>query len=412
MADSVMRWVVAHAGSRDDYQVARALAEHDMLEALVTDWYARFDQWWFGLLMRIAPGRVRRLFSRRFRDALPSRLVRGVAPQTIINEALHRPSAGTDAIIGTSAGSLAARSAAGVLAYSYYANAAFAAAGENTPKVIFQVHPHPDSLRALFSEEMRLVPECAASLGSEVEMSESDEVLAGRRLEPTLADCCLVASSYTRQTLVENGVDESRIRVIPYGVNVARFGYSPPRARDAVFRVLFVGQMVQRKGLKYLLEAWHALSLKNAELVLVGRGRSDESLLERYRGSYRRESSIDNARLSALYGESDVFCMPSLAEGFGLVYLESMACGTPVIATRNTGAADVVTDGEDGFLIDIRDVDALRERLAWCHANRDALAAMRPRARRTAEKHSWETFRASIAATLNEVTSTPATARV
>nr|WP_276510149.1 glycosyltransferase family 4 protein [Longimicrobium terrae] len=214
-----------------------------------------------------------------------------------------------------------------------------------------------------------------------------------------MAEHCFVASAFTRRTLVENGVHPDRVTVIPYGVDLERF--QPPAAPPlGPLRVLFVGQMVQRKGLRYLLEAWKRAALPDAELVLAGRGRMDDELLAQYAGLFRLERDAGPDRLRELYQESDICCVPSLAEGFGLVYLESLACGTPVIGTDNTGAADLVRDGQEGFVVPIRDTDALVDRLRWCHANRDELAAMRTLARRRAEEHSWPAFRRALVAGL------------
>ena len=98
--------------------------------------------------------------------------------------------------------------------------------------------------------------------------------------------------------------------------------------------------------------------------------------------------------------------MPSLIEGFGLVYLESLACGTPVIATPNTGAADLISEGEEGFIVDIRNVEALAERILWCYEHRRELALMRPKARRLAERHTWGAFRRSIIDVISEIEQT------
>ena len=399
----VRDWVVAFAGSRDGYQVPIALVEARRLAALVTDWYVPLDRWWLKALMRVMPLRIRQELHRRFRAALPSSLVRSLHWRKSISLAKRESSEAMDTVIGKYAGTLARRRNHGLLAYSYYAHSAFTAAGPDVPKLIFQVHPHPDALRRLFTEEMTRVPECRDSLASEVEMVSSSERLTQLREEPALADFCLVASRFTKRTLEESGISSERIRVLPYGVDLERFPFSPGPSASSPFRVLFVGQMVQRKGLKYLLDAWRELALPNSELILAGRGRTDREMLSRYAGSFQAESHVSPARLRELYATSDVFCMPSLAEGFGLVYLESLASGTPVIGTRNTGAADIVTEGRDGFILDIRDVAGLRDRLAWCHANRPALRDMRASARATAERCSWENFRRGVVDTLDEV---------
>ena len=339
-----MRWVVVHNGARDGYQLALGLEEAGVLEALVTDWYSPLDRPWLRALAPLLPGRVRGSLGRRFRAGLPSRRVRS-RPWELARLRLGGTPHGLDLRLGGYAGRLAARRGAGVFAVSYYAFGAFTALGERRlPRVIHQIHPHPGSLRALYRREMERVPD-AASLADEYEVRVSGarfEQLAG---EARLADLCVASSGFTARTLAENGVDPARIRVVPYGVDLETLtpGPRPPRGP---FRVLFVGQMVHRKGLGYLLEAWRSLALPDAELVLAGRGGLDRALLSRHEGSFRLAGDVSPAGLRELYRGSDVLCVPSLAEGFGLVYLEAMACGTPVIGTVNTGAADVVTEGE------------------------------------------------------------------
>lgn len=269
---------------------------------------------------------------------------------------------------------------------------------------MFQVHPHPRSIRNLLLEEIELVPDGKASLSQEIELNMPDRRFEQLCEEPLLADFCIAASEYTKKTLVENGVDHKRVRVVPYGVDLDRFrplaDPSPSSARP--FRVIFAGQMIQRKGLWYLLEAWKRLALPQAELIIVGRGSMDQKLLAKYEGTFRLEVAVGGERLRELYATSDVCCVPSLVEGFGLVYLEALACGTPVIATLHTGVADLITEGEQGFIVKIRDVEALAERILWCYGHRDELAAMRKKARQVAEKYTWSGFRRSLLSAVAE----------
>lgn len=390
------RWVTVFNGARDGYQVPLALAEAGRLEALITDWYSPLDRPWFSALSAALPRRHRAVLQRRYACGLPSSLVRirsmEAARQLFGLGGLDQ----IDERLGAAAGRLARSEAAGILAYSYYAHAAFTAYSRAGRRVLFQVQTHPMSLRALLHEEMALVPEAREVLGQETELAGSVKRVAGLVEAPLMAERCLVPSTYTRQSLVEHGVDATRISVVPYGVDLEQF-HAPAEPPSGPFRVMFVGQLTQRKGLKYLLEAWRRLDLRDAELLLVGRGQMDRRLLAPYEGSFRLELNVHSRdRMRSLYQSSDVFCMPSIAESFGLVYLEAMACGTPVIGTPNTGAPDVVTEGENGFLVPIRRVDLLAERLLWCYENRSSLASLRDPARRRAEAFSWGRFRRGI----------------
>jgi glycosyltransferase involved in cell wall biosynthesis len=240
-----------------------------------------------------------------------------------------------------------------------------------------------------------------SSLLTEHEMSSDQAMLHKLSVESLLADYCIVASNFTKRTLIENGVREDRIFRVPYGVDLNEV--SAAQRRSDRFRVVFVGQMVQRKGLEYLLKAWRKLRLPNAELVLAGRGRVDQNLLSAFRSEFVYLGSLSDEQLRQLYSSSHLFCMPSLAEGFGLVYLEALSAGLPVIATPNTGAADIVQDGREGFVVPIRDVDALTEKLEWAYRHREDLAEMGIAARKLAERHPWERFRADIVQVVREI---------
>lgn len=304
--------------------------------------------------------------------------------------------------IGKLGGQLARRKNAGILAYSYYSYAAFEECikVKNIPKINFQVHPHPASVKKILSEELERAPQFAKiGLSKELELNVSPHRFVQLCKEPLQADYCIAASNYTKSTLIEQGVAPSRIGVAAYGVSVDKF-YPCEKKSETTFRVLFSGQMIQRKGLRYLLEAWKRLALRNAELTLVGRGAIDNNLLNAYQGLFKIETNVSLKRLRTLYQSSDIMCVPSLVEGFGLIFLEALACGTPVIATSNTGAADLITDSEQGFIVGIQNVEALMERLEWCYVNRQSLFEMRVKACCLAEQYTWERFRQTFRETV------------
>jgi glycosyltransferase involved in cell wall biosynthesis len=94
--------------------------------------------------------------------------------------------------------------------------------------------------------------------------------------------------------------------------------------------------------------------------------------------------------LSRYYSNSSVFVLPSLADSFALVVLEAMACGVPVIVTENTGSKEVFRDGVDGFVVPIRDVEAIKEKILFLYENRDVCQAMGEAARQRASEVTWD----------------------
>ncbi|MBV9695771.1 MAG: glycosyltransferase family 4 protein [Gammaproteobacteria bacterium] len=177
----------------------------------------------------------------------------------------------------------------------------------------------------------------------------------------------------------------------PYGVDTERFVPRAAPRTDRTFRVLFVGQVGQRKGMSYLLQAYEQFRRPDSELHVVGSYARGYQVYAPYRHLFRHTANVPQAELPALYQNADVFVFPSLIEGMPLVVLEAMACGLPVITTRH-GPADVVRDGVDGFLVPIRDPQAIAARLEQLYRDRNVLQQMGTSAREQALRHGWEHY--------------------
>ena len=200
------------------------------------------------------------------------------------------------------------------------------------------------------------------------------------------ADHLLVNSPFVRDTLVAcRSLPVQRITVLPWSVDLARFSPATGAGtKPGPFRVLFIGEVGLRKGVLYLIEAFKRLKLANAELVFIG-GITD--IGERLAQSEVKFFHIPVMPLEDLVPylqNSSVFVFPSLVEGSARVIQEAMACGLPVITTPNSGS--FIKDGEDGYIVPIRDVDALAERLLELYNHPERRAAMGIAARRTASR--------------------------
>jgi len=101
---------------------------------------------------------------------------------------------------------------------------------------------------------------------------------------------------------------------------------------------------------------------------------------------------LQQSYLGNLLGAMDVFVLPSLVEGFGLTALEAMSCGVPVIVSENTFGSDVVSDGQNGYVVPIRDVEAIVDRLRLLASDEALRTTMGANARATAEQYSWDAF--------------------
>lgn len=180
------------------------------------------------------------------------------------------------------------------------------------------------------------------------------------------ADCITVPSQFAVRSFIEQGVAFEKIRLLPYGVNLNRF--EPTRRPEADrFDVLFVGAMSVQKGIPYLLQAFQMIQHPNKMLHLVG-SPSPEFIermqtLRLWDERIKVWGHVDQTELKHLMSASHVMVLPSVQEGFGMVMAQAMACACPVIASSNTGAADLYTDGEEGYIVPARDAQALALKL-------------------------------------------------
>ena len=246
---------------------------------------------------------------------------------------------------------------------------------------------HHGYIRELMRQEAQLVPEYAPTLQGH---DFSDQLIRNHEEEFAAADRLFVLSTHARKTLLARGVDETKMIKTDLGVDLGLF--TPGHSRsDGVFRIIFVGQITQRKGISYLIEAFRRAAIPSSELHFVGEVIGTPNPWIRVPG-VRHVPPVPRAELPALYRAADVYVLPSLAEGFPLTSLEAMACGLPVIVSENTFAHDVLTEGHDGFVVPIRDAGAIAERLVTLYRDPDLRARMGIAARQTAERYPWRRY--------------------
>jgi glycosyltransferase involved in cell wall biosynthesis len=212
----------------------------------------------------------------------------------------------------------------------------------------------------------------------------------------------------------EHYIDESRflgkyrdkISVIPNGIEIEDFDISlskeeckeklglPPNKN----MILFVGNLTPYKGPDVLVKAMPMIieEVPDAELMFVGGGkmRTDMEELSKKLGveNYIKFAGFVEERLKPLYYRAaDVFCLPSTmsTESFGIVNLEAMACGVPIVASKIGGIPDVVKDGENGLLVPPKDPEVLADAIIYLLENRDVSEKMGKNAKKKVEDYSW-----------------------
>ena len=402
--------LVAHSGKQHAYRHALAVQRCGRLGRFVTSGYYKPDAFPDRLLARsprvdralrrrwlagLDPARV----VRRWRLEFPELAARALFPKSSLGERLvFRRDAVFDRWVarrwaaeypifwgfqGSCCDSLGAARAAGRVAVVEFATA------------------HVTLARAVLAQEAERHPDWADSISNFHFPPWYQERL---EREPHEADVCIAASDFTRRSLREVGVPDERIRTLPLGADLGQF--TPrPRSSDGPFRILFVGGIGQRKGVKYLLDAYQRIRTTGTELVLIGPVMGAGAGLEPYRGTYTWLGRLDAAEVAAEMARCHVLVLPSVFEGFGLVIPEAMASGMPVIASTHSAGPELIRQGRDGFVLAPDDVEGLAEKLDWLAAQRQAAVAMGMEAAERAQAFSWDAHAARVAGLLAEITS-------
>jgi D-inositol-3-phosphate glycosyltransferase len=261
---------------------------------------------------------------------------------------------------------------------------------------------------------------------------ESDVRIAIERQAVRESAAVVAASDIERGELRDlYQADPAKVKVIPCGVDPTLF--RPIRTADARERlgrdqcerlVLFVGRIEQIKGIDVLLRALGLMfrrrpELRNDVCLLVVGGALDpqddapetEKIqeLRRLVHEHRMEAnvnfvgSLDQETLALYYAAADVCAVPSLTESFGLVALESMACGTPVVGTRVGGLQTLIEDGDSGLLVPPGDDEALAEAIAQVLTDHRLRMHLAHGARSRAEHYTWQSVGEKIDALYDSV---------
>lgn len=242
---------------------------------------------------------------------------------------------------------------------------------------------HPQGQCKILLEEERI----SGSRASQLSSSFVKKILN----EYAEADYIIVPSALARKTFLERGFDENKVIYVPLGVDIKIFRPAPKN--DGVFRIICIGISIN-KGIHYVLRAINELKIDDLEVWLVGQIDNDiKQFLKKYQGKFKYLGAIAQKELYKYYSQASISILFSLGEGFGLALLEAMACGLAVICSDRVGAKDVVREGVDGFVVPVRDVRALKEKILYFYNNPDICKEMGIKARKNVtDNFTWDDY--------------------
>jgi alpha-maltose-1-phosphate synthase len=251
---------------------------------------------------------------------------------------------------------------------------------------------HVTYAQKILEEEMRLMPEWADTISNVVFPKQYQYRL---EQEPLIADKVIAASAFTKLSLMDAGIAEQKIVTLPLGAQIQHipFDSSFKKINDRPLRLLFAGTLTQRKGIAYLLEAMTRLKGKDVELHCIGHTFGGEAILKKYASHYTYHGAMSQQQLFASYQHFDALILPTIFEGFALVIIEALAAGLPVITTSHSIGPDVIKNDENGYIIPIRNVEALVTSIENLrHKQDDEFHTMRLNSHKAALNYSWKNY--------------------
>lgn len=257
-------------------------------------------------------------------------------------------------------------------------------------------------MKTVYEQDFLKNPAFADKLRTETRHVWNKRLLSRLEKEISLTQYFLAPSLFVKESLNYSGVKDEQIAICPYGTNFPVCRQTRKLKPEGPLEAVYVGNVTELKGIFYLLEAAKAIPKTRVHLSVVGAYDNSSGLLTPYMEHVSFIGRVTHEKVYEILQASDFFVFASLGEGFGLSILEALACGLPCIVTRNSGATDAISEGNSGFVVDVQDSDALREKMLWFDGHRDRIPEMSRNALRTAEQYSWENHERCIAEALRK----------
>jgi len=230
------------------------------------------------------------------------------------------------------------------------------------------------------------------------------------------ADLIVTSSEYSKSEIVSLGINEELVHVLSPGLDREKFQLpQEPELFESKEskKILCVGNYVPRKGIVYLIEAFAQIERQDFTLHLVGNRKNNSSYYNQLNNAVNKlkltdcvvfHDGADQDNIKQLYASSDIFVLPSFQETFGIVFLEAMHYGLPIITTNVTAMPELVEDGKNGFLVPPGDSQALAKAISKLIVNPDLIEKMGAAGRKkVATSYYWEQTCSEFASILQNI---------
>lgn len=267
--------------------------------------------------------------------------------------------------------------------------------------VLIFLSPHHSFFKKWVIPEYNKFPELMDT--ETKELIKLSEIRDRRRdKEAQLADIICTNSKVVTNSLLEAGFLKRKIMTVPLGAPVPNLKHKQIRPSKKKFSFIYAGPFSVHKGAHYLLKAWNDFSQTDTELHVYGENLLPKKLFVKSKKNIYFHGSILQKDLFSEFKKANILVFPTLCDGFGMVAFEAMACGLPVITTKNAGVSQFIEEGKNGFLVPPADSKSLKEKMSWCMNNPGKINQMRKEALKTAEGRNWEDFQKDFIKKLKE----------
>ena len=264
----------------------------------------------------------------------------------------------------------------------------------------WQVIAHHRTTDAIVREESERFPEASTPYLRHAIQSQP-RVGARKQEQLELADLIVCNSDFVRRTCVEAGLEPARVVAVPSACPQVRTDASKRRERARSNLFVYAGTLSLRKGVLYLLDAWRKLRPPaSAELWLIGRSELPPALLRGLPDNVRIRAAMPHTELLDVFERAGVLVFPTLCEGRARVVLEAAASGLALLTTTHSGCEDMIEAGVNGWLVGVRNSDALAERIAWFLEHPEDLPSMWQNSLDKAGRYGDREFAAAHATTI------------
>lgn len=252
-----------------------------------------------------------------------------------------------------------------------------------------------------FSESVKKYPKYSLMLKNEMKSQKYLNRLAASKYEIDNADYFLVASQFSKKSLIYSGINENTIFLCKYGINM---DYSNlDKQKNNKVRIIFIGDVNQKKGIIDFVKIARVLTNNDFEFNIVGKYDEDDQIYTSNKDLCNFYGYVTHDEVLNICENMDIIIFPSLSDGFGLSVIEAMSKKVVPIVSTNAGVSDIVNNGVNGFTFNIGDIENVVARCRYLKNDFSALRNMQNEAFECVSNMKWTDYYKQIENAINSV---------